>query len=84
MKSSQTAEPLDMNAEGVQKELRRHYAAVAQQPAGQFLYPTGRASAEHLQYRRDFLDQLPPGVVDHFVGVGNPFTLGEPLPSLPK
>jgi SAM-dependent methyltransferase len=80
MKSSQTAERLEMNAERVRQELRRRYAAVARQPAGRFPYPTGRASAEHLHYRRDFLDLLPPTVADHFVGVGNPFTLGEPQP----
>lgn len=65
-------------AERIHEELRKRYAAVARQPAGQFSYPTGRESAEQLRYPRVFLDLLPPGVVEHFVGVGNPFSLGEP------
>ena len=51
---------------------------VAEQPAGQFRYPVGRASAEQLGYRRIWLDRIPADVVEHFVGVGNPFALGEP------
>lgn len=66
--------------EAIHEELQHRYAAVARQPAGQFPYLTGRKSAEQLRYRRDFLDLLPPAVVDHFVGVGNPFSLGDPLP----
>jgi arsenite methyltransferase len=67
--------------EQVHAELRRRYAAVARRPANQFPYPTGRDSAERLDYRRDLLGLLPPALVEHFVGVGNPFTLGEPSPA---
>ena len=61
-------------------ELRHRYAQVAQQPKGRFSYPVGRESAEGLLYQREFLDRVPPGVLEHFVGVGNPFSLGEPQP----
>lgn len=71
---------MKLDAERIHAELRERYATVAQQPAGQFSYPTGRASAEHLRYPHEFLDQLPQAVIAHFVGVGNPFTLGEPGP----
>ena len=37
-------------------------------------------AAELLPYRRDFLDRIPSDVVEHFVGVGNPFSMGEPQP----
>lgn len=66
--------------EQIHEVLRHRYAKVAEHPEGQFLYPIGRESAERLQYRRDFLDLVPPVLVEHFVGVGNPFSLGEPQP----
>ena len=69
-----------MEPEQVQDALRRRYAAVAERPAGQFNYPVGRDSAERLNYRRDLLDRIPSDVVAHFVGVGNPFSTGEPQP----
>jgi arsenite methyltransferase len=69
-----------MESEQVREALRRRYAAVAEQPAGKFKYPVGRESVEFLSYRRDLLDRIPSAVVEHFVGVGNPFSLGEPEP----
>ncbi len=58
--------------------IRRRYAAVAARPEGQFPYPVGRKSAEFLGYPVDFRERIPPAVVECFVGVGNPFSLGEP------
>jgi SAM-dependent methyltransferase len=69
-----------MEAERVQEAMRRRYAAVAEQPTGQFNYPVGRDSAERLDYRRDLVDCISSDVVEHFVGVGNPFSMGEPEP----
>jgi SAM-dependent methyltransferase len=69
-----------MQAEQVQDAMRRRYAAVAERPTGQFSYPVGRDSVERLNYRRDLLDRIPADVIDHFVGVGNPFSMGEPQP----
>ena len=65
-----------MDTAHIRDALRRRYAAVARQPAGQFTYPVGRASAAHLDYPADFIDRIPADVTDHFVGVGNPFSLG--------
>lgn len=67
-----------MQTDHILEELRRRYAAVAAQPSGQFTYPVGRKSAEHLGYRADLMEHIPPDVINHFVGVGNPFSLGEP------
>lgn len=67
-------------ADQIHDELQHRYADVAKKPACQFPYPVGRKSAERLNYSRDWLDLLPRFVVEHFVGVGNPFTLGEPRP----
>jgi SAM-dependent methyltransferase len=68
------------SAEQIHEALRHRYARVAEQPQGQFFYPVGRESAERLQYCRDFLDLVPPALLERFVGVGNPFSLGEPQP----
>jgi len=67
-----------MDAEQIREELRRRYASVAERPEGQFSYPTGRASAKQLGYPRHLIDQIPKDVTDRFVGVGNPFSLGDP------
>lgn len=67
-----------MGPDQIQETLRRRYAAVADHPAGKFAYPVGRESAIRLGYCNEFLDRIPPSVIDRFVGVGNPFTLGEP------
>ncbi len=66
--------------ERIREELQHRYAKVAEQPQGQFTYPVGRESAERLQYRRDFVNLVPQTLQEHFVGVGNPFSLGEPQP----
>jgi SAM-dependent methyltransferase len=71
-----SAAPARKGADQSHEDLTRRYAAVARQPAGQFPYPTGRVSAERLGYRRDLLDFMPRAVVERFVGVGNPFSLG--------
>lgn len=67
-----------MKLDQIHKSLRTRYAAVAEQPRGQFNYPIGRDSAERLQYGADHLASIPASVVDRFVGVGNPFSLGDP------
>ena len=71
---------MTQSTEQIHEELRRRYAKVAEQPEGQFPYPVGSESVERLRYRRDFLDLVPPGLLERFVGVGNPFSLGEPQP----
>ena len=69
-----------MEPEQIREALRHRYADVAKRPEGQFKYPIGREGAERLNYRRGFLDRIPSDVVEHFVGVGNPFSMGEPQP----
>jgi SAM-dependent methyltransferase len=69
-----------MEPEQIREALRHRYADVAKRPEGQFKYPIGRESAERLDYRRDLLERIPSDVTEHFVGVGNPFSMGEPQP----
>lgn len=58
--------------------VRARYRTVAARPAGHFPYPVGRASAVRLGYEAAWLAAVPADLVDRFVGVGNPFTLGRP------
>lgn len=67
-----------MNQDEIRDLTRRRYAEVAATPEGQFPYPVGRKSAERLAYPPEVLDQIPARVVERFVGVGNPFSLGRP------
>ena len=67
-----------MDASQIYAALRTRYAEVARQPVGQFNYPVGRSSVEQLRYPDDFVQRIPDNVVDRFVGVGNPFCMGEP------
>jgi len=62
----------------VRAAVRERYARVASSPEGEFRYPIGSASAQGLGYPAGTISNLPPPVVDRFVGVGNPFTLGAP------
>ena len=67
-----------MDSDTIKDVVRRRYAEVAKQPGGKFAYPVGRKSVERLGYLPDFVERIPLEVVDHFVGVGNPFSIGEP------
>lgn len=67
-----------MDTDHIHNTLRARYATVANQPIGQFKYPVGRGSIEQLKYPSNIIEVIPTSVVDRFVGVGNPFSLGEP------
>lgn len=70
--------PRILNPDLIHESVRLRYADVAKQPQGRFPYPVGRSSALSLGYPPDLIDQIPEPVVERFVGVGNPFSLGEP------
>jgi len=53
------------------------YRQVADSPAGLFGYPTGEASALGLGYPAALVACVPPAIRERFVGVGNPFALGD-------
>lgn len=69
-----------MNNHSIRQSLRRRYAEVALRPQGQFGYPVGRSSVERLGYATEIVATLPAGVVEGFVGVGNPFSTCESWP----
>ncbi len=72
--------PRILSPGAIHESVRRRYAQVAHDPRGQFPYPVGRESALGLGYPPGFIDRIPTFVVERFVGVGNPFSLGPPEP----
>jgi SAM-dependent methyltransferase len=60
----------------IEAGIREKYNQVAQNPDGQFKYPTGKKGLEALNYEKALIEQLPDEVVSFYCGVGNPFSLG--------
>jgi len=59
----------------LKSEIKKTYASVSQEPEKDFVFPTGRAWAEDLDYPPE-LANVPDGSADSFAGVANPFSLG--------
>jgi arsenite methyltransferase len=59
----------------LKSEIKKTYASVSQEPEKDFVFPTGRAWAEDLDYPPE-LAQVPESAVESFAGVANPFSLG--------
>jgi arsenite methyltransferase len=65
--------PIDV--ELLKSEIKKTYASVSQEPEKDFIFPTGRAWAEDLQYPPE-LANVPEASTESFAGVANPFSLG--------
>ena len=61
----------------IEAGIREKYNKVAQNPDGQFKYPTGKKGLEALNYECALIKRLPDAVASSFCGVGNPFSLGK-------
>jgi SAM-dependent methyltransferase len=67
---------VDIDVEVLKCEIKKTYARVSEQPEEDFIFPTGRAWAEDLDYPRDLLARVPEIAAESFAGVANPFSLG--------
>jgi hypothetical protein len=65
-----------LDVETLKSEIKKTYARVCVEPEQDFIFPTGRAWAEDLDYPRDLLGRVPNGAAESFAGVANPFALG--------
>jgi arsenite methyltransferase len=65
--------PIDVDL--LKQEIRKTYASVSEEPEKDFIFPTGRAWAEDLDYPPE-LATVPETAVESFAGVANPFSLG--------
>lgn len=66
---------VDIDIDLLKREIRKTYASVSQEPEREFIFPTGRAWAEDLDYPAE-LATVPESAVESFAGVANPFALG--------
>jgi arsenite methyltransferase len=73
------ATEVDIDVQLLKSEIRKTYASVSQEPEKDFIFPTGRAWAEDLDYP-DELARVPDTAVESFAGVANPFSLGRLAP----
>jgi arsenite methyltransferase len=70
---------VDIDVETLKSEIKKTYAEVSSQPEKDFIFPTGRAWAEDLDYP-DELSRVPDTAVASYAGVANPFSLGRLSP----
>ena len=73
------ATDLGVDVEVLKREIKKTYASVSREPQRDFVFPTGRAWAEDLDYPAE-LARVPEGAVESFAGVANPFSLGRLKP----
>src|SRR4029077_13298494 len=66
---------VEIDVELLKSEIKKTYASVSEQPQTEFIFPTGRAWAEDLDYP-DELANTPEAAVESFAGVANPWTMG--------
>jgi SAM-dependent methyltransferase len=66
---------VELDVELLKSEIKKTYASVSEQPEKDFIFPTGRAWAEDLDYPPELAD-VPERAVESFAGVANPFSLG--------
>jgi SAM-dependent methyltransferase len=69
------AAEIDIDVDLLKREIKKTYAQVSQEPEKEFVFPTGRAWAEDLDYPPE-LANVPDAAADSFAGVANPFALG--------
>ena len=66
---------VEIDVELLKSEIKKTYATVSQEPATDFIFPTGRAWAQELDYPIE-LAKVPESAVESFAGTANPWTLG--------
>jgi arsenite methyltransferase len=70
---------LEIDVGTLKSEIKKTYARVSTAPEEDFVFPTGRAWAEDLDYPKE-LAAVPDVAVESFAGVANPFSLGRLQP----
>jgi SAM-dependent methyltransferase len=69
----------ELDVELLKSEIKKTYASLSAEPEKDFVFPTGRAWAEDLEYPAE-LANVPERAAESFAGVANPFSLGRLSP----
>jgi len=69
-----THAPVDVDV--LRDEIKKTYTDVSTDTEQDFIFPTGRAWAQELDYPEPELSRVPDATVESFAGVANHFTLG--------
>ena len=69
----------ELDVELLKSEIKKTYSSVSDDPDRDFIFPTGRAWAEDLEYPAE-LANVPNSAVESFAGVANPWQLGRLAP----
>jgi arsenite methyltransferase len=70
---------VEIDVDFLKSEIKKTYTSVSEEPEQDFIFPTGRAWAEDLDYPAE-LANVPDDAVESFAGVANPFPLGRLAP----
>jgi arsenite methyltransferase len=65
----------DIDVDLLKSEIKKTYSSVSDEPGRDFIFPTGRAWAQDLDYPQE-LANVPETAVESFAGVANPWTMG--------
>ncbi|HIN34736.1 MAG TPA: methyltransferase domain-containing protein [Dehalococcoidia bacterium] len=68
------------DVEILRRDIQEKYTEVAGSPDLESHFHHGRPLAKILEYKDEFLEDLPDEAVESFAGVGNPFSVGEIAP----
>src|ERR671932_1796177 len=71
---------ISVDVDVLRDEIRKTYADVSTEPAKDFIFPTGRAWAQELDYPEPELSRVPDATVESFAGVANHWRLGRVAP----
>src|SRR6476661_3825047 len=69
----------ELDVELLKSEIKKTYSSVSDDPDRDFIFPTGRAWADDLEYPAE-LANVPDSAVESFAGVANPWQLGRLAP----
>jgi arsenite methyltransferase len=69
-----------LDVQQLRTEISKTYTAVSREPERDYIFPTGRAWAQDLDYPADLLARVPETACASFAGVANPFSLGQLAP----
>ena len=67
--------PDSKRAAEIRNAVKSKYKTVSSKPEGNFPYPVGKESLQKLEYDPVCLEFIPDEIKEHFVGVGNPFSI---------